>query len=68
MACWQVHTDMLTGGEMTFGLQAEDREAAQVAVLLLLDGKGASGVQITGIPPPPERLRTGSGTFRSGSG
>jgi len=69
MPFWQVRAKIYGHGESLFGVEAADREAALAEAL-----RRTSEIlvpvdfEITGIPPPSERLRTGSGTFRSGSG
>ena len=72
MACWQAEVDFPDRGRMSWGVTAPDRETAECSARLVLEVTGYADlmehVQVTGIPPPSERLRTGSGTFRSGSG
>ncbi len=69
MAFWQVRAKIYGYGESVFGVEAGSREEALAEAL-----RRTSEIlvpvdfEITGIPPPPERLRPGSGTSRSGYG
>jgi hypothetical protein len=55
MRYWQVRADTVSGAQFLFGVRAEDREEAQVKVLLMLEGTDAIGVELTEIPPPEQR-------------
>ena len=52
MAWWQVQAEMPSGGRWLFGVEAADRESAQVQAQARTEGTGASGVRVTEIPPP----------------
>lgn len=59
MRYWQVQAETAAGGTFTFGVQAEDREAAltkaQLAAGLVSQENAVTGMQVAEIPPRRER-------------
>lgn len=55
MTSWQVQADMADGGQMWFGVQADDRETAQAEARQVLEGLDLADMQVREIPLPGER-------------